>query len=337
MGKNSDLTPNEKCQVVQLLADGCSTLNISKQLSRDHRTIKKFTNNSNHSRKRSDSGKFKSIIQRQLVLVKRSLAKNPLSTSKKVFQEAGMEMISRTTRCRVLKTVAACKSSVKIPPLSTENKKKRLDWAKHYMKTDFSNVIFSDECRATLDGPDGFSRGWILDKTSTPSRLVRQQGGGGVMFWAGLHGKNLVGPFRVPDGLKMDSQGYTDFLSRHLLPYYNAMSARDKARTIFMHDNAPSHASAFTKKFLTDNGFIGSRIMAWPAQSPYLNPIENYWSVLKSKIYEGGKQFSSKDELWSGILDAFGRMENGLIEKLVKSVDGRLVEVFKKKGGYINH
>ena len=36
-------------------------------------------------------------------------------------------------------------------------------------------------------------------------RLKRQQRGGGLTFWAGIVGDNLIGPFRVPDGVKMYS------------------------------------------------------------------------------------------------------------------------------------
>ena len=50
------------------------------------------------------------------------------------------------------------------------------------MKQDLDKIMFTDECRATLDGPDGFSRGWVLNKLDIPVRLRRQQGGGGVRF-----------------------------------------------------------------------------------------------------------------------------------------------------------
>ena len=61
------------------------------------------------------------------------------------------------------------------------------------MKINFSNVIFTDECRASLDGPDGFSRGWCRNGIQAPDRFKRQQGGGGVMFWAALHNNMLIG------------------------------------------------------------------------------------------------------------------------------------------------
>ena len=68
------------------------------------------------------------------------------------------------------------------------------------MKCDFSYVLFTDECRATLDGPDGWVKGWILQNQTAPHRLRRQQGGGRVMFWAGIVGDTLLGPFKVPEG-----------------------------------------------------------------------------------------------------------------------------------------
>ena len=54
-----------------------------------------------------------------------------------------------------------------------------VEWARRYMKTDFRNVLFKDECHATLDGPDGWSSGWILHGRQRGVRIRRQQGGGG--------------------------------------------------------------------------------------------------------------------------------------------------------------
>ena len=36
------------------------------------------------------------------------------------------------------------------------------------------------------------------------------------MFWAGIIGDELCGPFRVPEGVKLTSKAYTAFLDEHL-------------------------------------------------------------------------------------------------------------------------
>ena len=84
------------------------------------------------------------------------------------------------------------------------------------MKTDFQHVLFTDEARATLDGPDGWAKVWCPTGAELPHRVRRQQGGGGVMFWADIIGDTLRGPFRVSDGVKVTSRAYISFLDEQL-------------------------------------------------------------------------------------------------------------------------
>ena len=61
------------------------------------------------------------------------------------------------------------------------------------MKTDMKCVLFTDESRASLDGPDGcWSKGWVFRGDQCPARIRRQQGGGGVMIWAGIAGDSCT-------------------------------------------------------------------------------------------------------------------------------------------------
>lgn len=64
-------------------------------------------------------------------------------------------MVSRETRCKALRKFADVKNQIKKPILTKKHKERRLQWAKKYMKTDFSKVLFTDESRITLSGPDG--------------------------------------------------------------------------------------------------------------------------------------------------------------------------------------
>ena len=98
--------------------------------------------------------------------------------------------------------------------MKQRHKLARLDWAKSSMKTNFENVLFTDESRATLDGPDGWMSGWLLNGTTPQGKIRRQQGGGGVMIWAGIINNQILGRFRVPDGVTMCAKSYVDFLKK---------------------------------------------------------------------------------------------------------------------------
>uniref|UniRef100_A0AAR2KR07 Uncharacterized protein n=1 Tax=Pygocentrus nattereri TaxID=42514 RepID=A0AAR2KR07_PYGNA len=147
---------------------------------------------------------MRKVSARQVHRIKRAAAKMPLQTSKQVFEAAGASGVPRTSRCRILQRLAVLYEPTIRPPLTSAHKQKWLQLAQTYMKTNFQTVLFTNECCATLDGPDGWSSGWLVDGHQ-PTRLQCQQGGGGVMFWAGIMGRELVGPFRVPEGVKMTS------------------------------------------------------------------------------------------------------------------------------------
>ena len=243
-----------KQQIVQYLGQGITTLDISKRIARDHRTVKEFVTDSQHKRVRSDKGKIRKISAKQMRRIKRAATKMPLNSRKHVFEAAGASGVLRTSRCRMLKRFASVLKPVIRPPLNQAHKQKRLQWAQDYMKTNFQTVLFTDECRATLDGPDGWSRGWLVNGHHVPTRLRRQQGGSGVMFWAGIMGRELVGPFRVPDGVEMTSAKYVEFLTDHFLPWYKKKNRAFRSKIIFMHDNAPSHAAKNTSGALAAMG-----------------------------------------------------------------------------------
>ena len=118
------------------------------------------------------------------------------------------------------------------------------------MKCNFDDVLFTDEYRASLDGPDAFGRRWLVESGICPKRLKRQQGGGGVFFWAGIINSTLVGLLFVEEGVKMNLKNYVEFLQAHFMQWYNRKSKTFKNKMIFMHENAPSHAAHFTTEFL---------------------------------------------------------------------------------------
>jgi len=87
----------------------------------------------------------------------------------------------------------------------------------------------------------------------------------------------------------------------------------------FLHD--PSHTANITKNHLAANDM---KVLMHPTYSPDLNPIEQVWNWLKSRVMK--KQYHSIDELIRGIeaawadlsLEMMGRYINNHIKTMVK-------------------
>lgn len=327
------LTDAEIEKITELLDNGFESLEISKTLGRDHRTIKSFIATGKKPRRLGCGQKKLSARQERLLLA--SLRKNPHCSSKAVFEEAKVPMLSKSQRNVYLSKIGKVAAKVARPPLSHLHKKKRVEWANAYMKTNFNNVMFTDESRISLDGPDGWRRGWIWKDGQKCESIKRQQGGGGIMIWAGIVHNKLVGPFRVPEGVKLNSANYCAFLEENVMPFIARQPKSWKNALIIQQDNAPSHASKFTKEWFEENGFKNEKMMVWPPNSPDLNCIENLWSIVKRDIYKNGKQFHCKEALWNAIQRSFAKIPSETIEKLTGSMDKRLVEILRRSGGRV--
>ena len=69
------------------------------------------------------------------------------------------------------------------------------------------------------------------------------------MIWGGIIGNAIIGPFRVPKGLKLSSATYCPFLKKSLEPWLDNLPLATLKKIIFMHDNALSHAAKATTQF----------------------------------------------------------------------------------------
>ena len=90
---------------------------------------------------------------------------------------------------------------------------------------------------------------------------------------------------------------------------------------IFQQDNVPAHRSEYTSNWLKNAGFKDERVMAWPPNSPDLNPMENLWAIIKRRVYCNGRQFTNLKDLWTAIQEVSVSITPSEISNLTSSVD----------------
>lgn len=67
-------------------------------------------------------------------------------------------------------------------------------------------------------------------------------------------------------------------------------------------------------------GDKGEKIMVWPT--------ENLWRILKEMIYEGGRQITSKQQLWEAIVT---QIQAETVQTLTSSTDAGLVKLLSNQ------
>src|SRR5262249_442944 len=155
------------------------------------------------------------------------------------------------------------------PPLTQRHKDRRMNFAMRHISwtTEWAKVIFSDEKKFNLDGPDGIRSYWhdLRDKPQVMSK--RGFVGGSVMVWPGFGRSGKTAIVRLNG--RQNANNYQDPLRDHLLPAGHRIAGQN---WVFQQDNAPIHRARTTQRWFEANQVT---VLDWPSLSPDLNPIEN--------------------------------------------------------------
>lgn len=201
-----------------------------------------------------------------------------------------------------------------------------------YVRNDVSfwnSVLFSDEKHFGL-GPHG--RTWVIrgeheeyDENNIVTKNIMNENSPRVHVWACFSGKGVG-----------DIYFYDEPLTADKMKAIYKQCLWQSARRLFgndadwwlLYDNDPRHKAQVTIQWLNEN--MVRRRIDFPPYSPDLNPIENLWPGLVSRVDKHNA--TTKEELENAIRTEWTKTPLQLCAKLADSMPKRLQEVIDHQG-----
>ena len=103
---------------------------------------------------------------------------------------------------------------------------------------------------------------------------------------------------------------------------------------VSQQDGAPAYTALYTKEYFTTEDML---VMDWPARSPGMNIIENVWAILERRVFQGGREFDTIEDLKECLLYEWEKLTIDEIRNPILSVPNRVVDAIIKRGGETNY
>ncbi len=331
MPRGASLTEIERQRILDFHGQNMSARAIAEKLERHHSTVSSFLKSPATYGSVKRLGPKPRMTPRAVRHLVTEAAKGQTS-ARRLKQEQSIPVGVRRTQ-QILRSTPFLNWEMRkpVPWMTQAHKKARDDWAMKQVSTarDWTSVIFSDEKKFNLDGPDGIQYYWRDLRKEPQYFKKRQSGGGSVMVWGAFGGQGKTS-IAFLDGTQ-DSVKYCATLQDFLLPVAADIAGPN---WVFQQDNAAIHTSKHTKAWFESNNV---RVLPWPARSPDLNPIENVWGIMVRRIYQDGRCYNSVSELKSAITKTWNEMTQDELEPLWTSMNKRCMEIARKKGNSIDY
>lgn len=331
MGRGASLTSEEKGKILAYRDSNLTTRQIAEKISRSQTVVCHFLRNPSNYGKNMKKPARKALTACEERRILRE-ASNSMCSAAKIRLNLGVNASEATVR-RVIRKAKHLKrlKLKKKPPLTDVRKHARSLFARSHMawNTEWYQIVFSDEKRFNLDGPDGFNY-YFHDIRKEEHYLTRHHSReGGIMVWGAI---SYYGAFELQFvSSKMNATCYRELLQKALPHFFNIFGPLPWT---FQHDNAPIHTARVVKKWIKDQNVT---LMEWPPYSPDLNIIENVWGWLSRKVYQSGRQFEDIESLKNAIKSAWSELSLNLLKSLYDSMPDRIYEVISNKGSYTHY
>lgn len=214
---------------------------------------------------------------------------------------------------------------------------KRLEFARahaDWSAEDWKRVVWSDESAFRHD----YGKIWVTRPFGEPcdadAVTNKDRGVKATLVWGQIHAsgkrslliwdKELLG--------NVTAANYTQYMVPLLTQFRLELERDGYGPITIMEDNAPPHRARLTRDA---HASAGNTLLDWPPHSPDLNPIENLWGLLKSKLSE------TRPDTARGIQDEttrlFHEIDASYFESLCNSMPNRMQLVLTGEGYPIDY
>jgi len=228
-------------------------------------------------------------------IIYNSIACNNTLTQKELknkLQLANAKDISVPTICRKLKRIGITRKRLSLIP-SERNSQQNIDlraiYAQDITRINNENLVFLDETGFNLH----LSRKYGYSPKNSKA-FQNVPGNRGVnnscLVVIGISG--VIG-FKLRKGA-FNSEHFVAFVEECLVSYF-----QNNPNKIIVMDNAKFHHSKIVKEILNSNNIVFKYL---PAYSPQLNPIEEFFSMLKARYITAKNSFNSIEDCLAHLL-----------------------------------
>ena len=219
----------------------------------------------------------------------------------------------------------------KKPVLTQRHKENRLNFARNHMgwSDQWQTVIFTDEKRFCLDGPDGYLYYFHDLRKEEKFVACHHNREARIMVWGAISSNGVV-HLEMLNGIQ-NARKYRDLLLR-VKPIIDRTLG--DLPWIFQHDHAAIHTARIISTWFEDQNI---EVLEWPSVSPDLNIIENVWGWLTRQLYGDGQQYQNTVHLSNAIEAAWNVIPQEYLNALFTSLPNRIFEVIRKDGSHTHY